>query len=110
VRSGLLATGMVIPLAIIVTAFVAQGVFGTFWFWTFQYATEYVVQVPLAEVGGRLADAWQDITQATRPIWVAGVVGLLGLWLGRWPSAVRMFLTGLLVASCLAVCAGFHFR
>src|SRR5438046_5041009 len=43
-------------------------------------------------------------------MWLLSATGLVMVWLGRWPPTARRFLTGLLLASFLAVSPGFYFR
>src|SRR5207302_8622565 len=90
--------------------FAQQGVLQRFWFWTFQYASAYVAEVPLWDAWSPLVFAWNVITQANLPIWSFGAFGAAILWLGRWSARTRLFITGLLLASFLAVCPGFYFR
>ena len=108
-RSGLLAAGAAIPLAMLCVVFAAQGVLGRFWFWTFQYAKEYVSEVPLSG-RGLGCHGWNEISQANLPIWLFAAFGVAMLWLVRWTADVRVFLAGLFAASFLAICPGFYFR
>lgn len=109
-RSGLLALGAAIPFAVLCTLFIVQGVFGRFWFWTFQYAKEYVSEVPLSDARSMFLLGWKSVTRATLPMWLLAAAGGLLLWLVRWTTEARVFLMGLLVASLLALTPGFYFR
>jgi len=110
VCGGLVALGALIPFAILCALFVAQGVFGRFWFWTFQYAREYVSEVPLSAAWGAFVYGWQSVTRATLPMWLLAAAGVALLWLVRWTTEARVFLTGLLLVSLLALSPGFYFR
>jgi hypothetical protein len=110
VRSGSVIAGAMIPFAILCALFVAQGVFGKFWFWTFSYAREYVSEVPLSAAWGMFVYGWKTVTRATLPMWLIAAAGVLLLWLARWTTEARVFLTGLLLASLLALTPGFYFR
>ena len=105
-----LAGGAVVPLLLICALFAAQGVLGRFWFWTFQYAREYVSEVPLAEAWPAFEMGWRDVTRETWPIWWFAGAGLLALWIGRWPADLRVRVTTLVLASVLALLPGFFFR
>lgn len=107
---GVLALGAALPLALLCAVFLAQGVLGRFWFWAFQYAREYVSEVPPREFFSRLVGGFRLATHATPLLWVTGCAGLIALWAGRWGRAEKVFVAGLLVASFLAVCPGFYFR
>ena len=109
-RLGVIGAGLATPLAILCVVLAAQGVLGAFWFWTFQYAREYVSETPLAEAGAALRLAWDYITQETMAVWMVAGVGAVALWIVRRPVASRVFISGLAVASFAAVCPGFYFR
>jgi hypothetical protein len=109
-RCALVLAGAAIPFALLCAVLAAQGVLGHFWFWTFQYASQYVSQVPLDAVGYLFTTAWKAITKANLPIWLLAAVGLAMLWIVRWRVETRVSLVALLVASFLAVCPGFYFR
>ena len=109
-RIGVMALGAVLPLAVVVIALSAQGVLGRFWFWTFRYATAYVSEVPLSSALPNLLEGFKAVTPANLDLWVLGALGLLALWIARWEPRAKAVLTGLLVASLLAMCPGFYFR
>lgn len=109
-RVALLAAGSAIPVAGIAGLFLAQGVLSRFWFWTFRYAKEYVSQVPLRRAIPNLLESVAEVTRANLFLWLLAGAGLLALWLPGWSGRARVFLTGLLVGSFLAVCPGFYFR
>ena len=105
-----LGAGAVAPAALLVAVLLAQGVFDRFWFWTVTYARHYVSEVAAGAFLPNLRSGFSRAAQATWPLWLAGGVGLVTLWVGRWPGRVRLWLTGLAAASFLAVCPGFYFR
>jgi hypothetical protein len=109
-HSALVGLGAAIPFAVICAVFVAQGVFDRFWFWTFQYAREYVSEIPVSAALGSFMAGWDRVTRATLLLWLLAAAGLVLLWLVRWTAEVRVFLTGLLLASLLALSPGFYFR
>jgi hypothetical protein len=110
IRTGLVSAGAAVPFTVLCVVLAAQGVLQRFWFWTFQYAREYVSEVALSDAWSLFVLAWREITQANLPIWILGALGAAGLGLGRWPKDTRLFLVGLLLASFLAICPGFYFR
>jgi dolichyl-phosphate-mannose-protein mannosyltransferase len=107
---GLLAAGAILPLVVTGVVFAAQGVLATFWSWTFDYAGAYVSEVPFRRFVPNLLAGLETVTRATKPIWVAGAVGLLALWLGGWGRAAKVLLTALLVMSFVAIVPGLYFR
>jgi hypothetical protein len=105
-----LAAGAAVPAALLCAVLQGQGVLGAFWFWTFEYARQYVSEVPAARFLPNLQSGFLRVTEAAWPLWVAGGVGFVALWVGRWPARVRVWVPGLLAASFVAICPGLYFR
>lgn len=109
-ETGALLVGALIPFAILCALLVAQGVFGKFWFWTFQYAQEYVSQVAPGDAWSSFLYGARRITRVTLPLWILAGLGLALIWIVRWTSDARVFLTAFLFGSLLALTPGFYFR
>jgi len=109
-RIGVMALSAALPLAVTAVALVAQGVWGRFWFWTIRYATAYVSEVALSKALPNLAQGFKAVTPVNLTFWIVGGLGLVALWIARWEPRARVFVTGWLVASFLAMCPGFYFR
>jgi hypothetical protein len=109
-RLGVLALGAFAPVAAVLLLLLAEGVFQRFWFWTFQYASAYVSEVPLWAAWGMFRGAFGKVTEKTVALWALGGLGIVALWVGRWERRAKIVLTGSLLASALAVCPGFWFR
>ena len=109
-RVGVMTLGALIPATVMVVVLAAQGVLARFWFWTFRYASAYVTEVPLAKAWSNFTEGLVYVTTASLPFWVLGALGLAVLWIARWEPRARVVLTGLLVASFLAIGPGFYFR
>jgi hypothetical protein len=78
-----------VPLAILIVLFSIQGVLSAFWFWTFQYASEYASRVPLSSLASSLRHGFDAIS--TRPLGLrllAGA-GVTALWWSAWPQPRR---------------------
>jgi hypothetical protein len=105
-----LAAGVALPFALVCALFLAQGVLSDFWFWTIRYASAYVTEIPVAVAPRLFAGAFTFVTTFTVWIWIVAAVGFLALFAVRWSAATRVFVAGLLAASCLAICPGFYFR
>ncbi|HUR21510.1 MAG TPA: glycosyltransferase family 39 protein, partial [Vicinamibacterales bacterium] len=104
------ACGAATPLVLLFLLLYSQGVFGRFWFWTFDYARAYASVVPLSLAWPALKLAWSPLTQHTAAFWYIGAAGLVALWCGGWPRPMRFLITGWWVAAFLAVCPGLYFR
>lgn len=109
-RLALFAAGGALPFVAMVALFAVQGVLDEFWFWTFRYASEYVSEIPLSRAWTIFRHMFAEITTHTLWMWIAAGAGLVALWVGRWNIETKVLLTGLTVASFLAVCPGFFFR
>ena len=86
------------------------GVFGKFWFWTVEYASQYVSSVPLDKGAGYFEDATGRILPG---VGVFALLALLGLWGLTWSKAIRKhgaFMVGFFLFSFIAVCPGLYFR
>jgi 4-amino-4-deoxy-L-arabinose transferase-like glycosyltransferase len=105
-----LAAGIAIPVTAACAFLLSQGVLGRFWFWTVRYAAAYVTEVPAATAPALFAEAWNFVTVNTLPFWIVAGFGLVALWATPWSTRTRLFVTGLLAASFLAICPGFYFR
>lgn len=110
VRGMLVALGSAIPFGVLCAVLAAQGVLGRFWFWTFQYARQYVSETPLSAAWSMFVLGLGNVTRPDLPLWVLGACGLVLLWLVRWTIEARVFLSGLVIASLLAISPGFYFR
>lgn len=107
---GAFVVGAAVPLGVLSGLFLAQGVLGKFWFWTFRYAREYVTQVPVRYAAPLFWRGLQDAVGASVLLWLLAAAGLLALWSGGRRRIEKLFVTGLLAASLIAVCPGFYFR
>jgi hypothetical protein len=100
----------VIPLLITVTSLVRAGVGDRFYFWTIQYAREYVSIFPLRALPHQFASGFGPILDGGIWIWLFGAAGC-GLILLRTPFRRAAWLgTGLLFAGLAATIPGFYFR
>lgn len=86
------------------------GVFEKFWFWTVEYAAAYVSRLPLSAGLNYLKASIAEVAGPAVLIWVLAGVGLAALFWNKRFSPRRLFVTGFVVFSFLAVCPGFYFR
>ena len=102
--------GVSVPCFIAGLALWIGGVFGTFWFWTIHYATQYGSRVGVGQGLQILAERFWITMGTAWPIWAMAALGLIACLL---VPAVRMragFLVTFAFFSALAVCPGFYFR
>ena len=107
---GLFATGVVLPYALTCLWLLHEGVFGSFWFWTWSYAREYGVIMPLRDCW-RLCLQW-TLPWAVRPfiLWEMAIAGLAAPLWSRYARPHGGFVAGLFFTSMLAVSVGLYFR
>jgi hypothetical protein len=99
-----------LPFALTCALLYRVGVFQNFWFWTFSYAHQYVTNMPLRTGLKFLKKNFSYILLFTPWLWVLALVGVSTVF---WSPTVRrhaVFVLGLLVFSCAAVCPGLYFR
>jgi hypothetical protein len=109
-KSLLYATSVALPFALTCLLLWWSGVFETFWFWTFDYAREYVVSVPLGIGLGLLRQRVVEIPASAMALWLLSAAGLLSLLWNRSTARQVPFTLGFLLFSFVAVCPGFYFR
>jgi hypothetical protein len=109
-RNLIFDVGVILPFALTCLVLWYAGVFGSFWFWTIDYARQYGSLVPLREAAQIFV---RNITEVIRTGWALWLFAGIGLVTGLWTKRTRAstaFLLGLLACSALAVSAGFYFR
>jgi hypothetical protein len=102
--------GAILPFAITCLFLWWAGVFDTFWFWTFDYAREYVSSIPLSTGVNILKSQITNIISSTVLIWILAGVGLTSLFWNKKNHRTALFSAGFLLFSFLAICPGFYFR
>jgi hypothetical protein len=107
---GLLLLGAALPFLATCLALAAASVFGSFWFWTFDYARAYVSQVPLSVGAQVFAGAAGFVAAPVWPLWILAGAGLAA---PLWDREVRRharLVTTFTLFSFLSICPGFYFR
>ena len=104
------SAGCVIPLLMAAVGLACAGVWSRFYFWTIQYAREYVSIFPLGSVWRQFALGFQPVLESSLWVWLFGAAAVvLSLVQKKWERPVvlsgLLFLTGM-----LAACPGFYFR
>ena len=102
--------GVLLPFAITCLILWLCGVFGKFWFWTFDYAREYVSAIPFSIGLNHLKIKITQITNSAILLWILAGIGLTCLSWNKKARRHSVFVVGFLLFSFLAVCLGFYFR
>lgn len=109
-RLSVFLAGAALPLALTCLWLWLAGVFKTFWFWTFSYASQYVTNWGLGDGAHELVRILPRITGPGIWIWIIAGIGLSAF---IWDREIRQrapFVLGFLGFSFLAVCPGLVFR
>jgi len=111
IRDGLLfAAAIVFPFGACSLWLFMSGAFGKFWFWTFQYAREYVSSESLHSGARNFQRLFGRIVETSLYLWALAGIGLVLLFADREAARGRLFAAGLLFFSFLAICPGLYFR
>jgi hypothetical protein len=102
--------GMLLPFGVCCLLLWHAGVFGKFWFWTVDYARQYVAIRPLSSAWAALKFNVGEIAEEDYLLWTLAVAGAGLIWLDDRLRSVRLRLLGLAAASALTTVPGFYFR
>jgi hypothetical protein len=108
---GLYSLAAVLPYGLTCFWLWRAGVWEKFWFWTVQYASKYVQNIPLAYAWLSLRQNGGGVVPPNWPMALLALSGIAGVAvLGRGKPGLRSFVFAWLVFSFFCVCPGFYFR
>jgi hypothetical protein len=107
---GFYSVGAVLPFLITCLLLWRAGVFGTFWFWTVSYASQYASNNGLTLGSYYCYLIFSRILMSSMGIWLIAGLGVIAVCLDRRSTQRSQFLLGFLVFSFLAVCPTLAFR
>jgi hypothetical protein len=107
---GIFFAGFAIPLLLAVAMLAHAGVLGRFYFWTIQYARQYVSFFPLAVVPRQFAMGFMPVFDSGIWVWFLGVAGIGLVLLRTGFRRAAVIGAGLFLAGMAAACPGFYFR
>jgi hypothetical protein len=102
--------GAALPLGLCCLALWCAGVFNQFWFWTVDYARQYVSIVPISDIGPRFWWSIRSMASEDFLLWLPCLAGLAMMWLDERLRRTRSWLLGFSLASILTTVPGFYFR
>jgi hypothetical protein len=103
-------SGMIVPYSLIILYVFIAGALNEFWFWTVQYAREYVSEITLAQGWDYFCHNFEAMAVSQLPFWLMAGVGGFFLCTKRTSDADKVFIFGFFLFSLLAVCPGWYFR
>ena len=107
---GFYALGAALPFVITCLLLWRAGVFGTFWFWTVSYASQYASNNGLTLGSYFFYLIFVPIVMSSFGIWLIAGLGVVAVCLDRRSTQRSQFLLGFLVFSFLAICPTLAFR
>ncbi|HEY1717619.1 MAG TPA: glycosyltransferase family 39 protein [Verrucomicrobiae bacterium] len=102
--------GILLPFGLCCLILWRAGVLGKFWFWTIDYARQYVSIVPLAYAPTFFWLQFSEVISKTYLLWLIAFAGLALVWFDERLLKTRLWLLGFCLASALTTCPGFYFR
>lgn len=102
--------GVALPFILTCLILYWTGVFEKFWFWTFDYASQYVSSVPLSAGIGNLTAQLSVITGQATLIWISAAMGLISFLWNKKSREKILFCLLFAVFSFVAISPGLFFR
>lgn len=109
-RIALLTLGALVPLVATLAWLEYAGVFSRFWFWSIQYASEYVTQIPLSHALDIFVSQVRRVVDGFYAVWVLAISGLLIAFSPYGPKSPSRFVALFTFFSFLTICPGYYFR
>jgi 4-amino-4-deoxy-L-arabinose transferase-like glycosyltransferase len=104
------AIGVLVPLLLLLAWLHSAGVFDRFWFWTFEYGSQYASAVGWYEGKMYLESFFRSTFGQNGGLWSFAIAGALTLGFSGFESHRKVFVIAIVLISFLAVCPGFYFR
>jgi len=109
-RTALFLSGAALPFMAACFIFYMQGVFKSFWFWIFMYASKYCTLMKFSDGIGSFLYISNKMIGSSPILWAVAGAGLVAM---RWSSLERpkaVFIAAFSACSFLAITPGLYFR
>ena len=107
---GLFVLGILTPFGLTIILFLTFGNFENFWFWTFQYASEYATGTSIDKGLANFRKTFVPILKDNFFIMIVALFGLMSIFWSKAEKSKWLFLFGFFITSFLSICPGLHFR
>ena len=104
------AAGAVLPLGLCCLWLWCAGVFHQFWFWTVDYARQYISIVSISDIGSQFWWSVRSMASEDFWLWLPCLAGLGMIWFDERLRPTRVWLLGFALASLLTTVPGYYFR
>jgi 4-amino-4-deoxy-L-arabinose transferase-like glycosyltransferase len=102
--------GAALPLGLCCLILWCAGVFHQFWFWTVDYARQYVSVVSVSDIGSQFWWSVRSMASEDFWLWLPCLAGFVMIWFDERLRQTRGWLLGFTLASLLTTVPGFYFR
>jgi hypothetical protein len=102
--------GAALPLGLCCLTLWCAGVFHQFWFWTVDYARQYVSIVSISDIGSQFWWSIRSMASEDFLLWLPCLAGFGMIWFDERLRQTRSWLLGFSLASILTTVPGFYFR
>jgi hypothetical protein len=102
--------GAALPLGLCCLTLWCAGVFSQFWFWTVDYARQYVSIVSISDIGSQFWWSIRSMASEDFLLWLPCLAGFGMIWFDKRLRQTRSWLLGFSLASILTTVPGFYFR
>lgn len=99
-----------LPVALLFFWMYEAGTFNRFWFWTFEYGSQYAGTENLSTGFANLLASIDGLQRDFMILWLVAPAGMFLLWSGNYRYLVQLFITVFAVVSVASVCPGLYFR
>jgi len=106
----MLVIGTILPFLITVFILYIWGVFPSFWYWTFQYASKYAGMSTLSEGLINLKSVFKLLTYGYQILWILTAIGFIIYLILSHPIYKKVYLYLLVFFSFLTTTPGLYFR
>ena len=107
---GLFVLGILTPFGLTIILFLTFGNFENFWFWTFQYASEYATGTSIDKGLANFKKTFIPIIKDNFFIMIVALFGLMSIFWSKAGKSKWLFIIGFFITSFLSICPGLHFR
>ena len=104
------AVGAALPLGLCFLILWCAGVFHQFWFWTVDYARQYISIVSISDIGSQFWWSIRSMASEDFLLWLPCLAGFGMIWFDERLWQTRVWLLGFTLASFLTTVPGFYFR
>jgi Dolichyl-phosphate-mannose-protein mannosyltransferase len=109
-NSAAFGIGAALPVALCCFTLWCAGVFHQFWFWTVDYARQYVSIVSISDIGSQFWWSVRSMASEDFLLWLPCLAGFGMIWFDDRLRQTRWWLLGFSLASILTTVPGFYFR